>query len=125
MFEALLTHAEININHVDVDNPNNFDSTRTEVDISYFDADALYTVFEDTDEELIVEKSREEHDPVEFQGACLDIGAQRSVMGEKQAMAYCTLFKISFKLGQYRRRRVYKFGERRNQGLGSLTIRDR
>lgn len=56
-----------------------------------------------------------------WQGACLDAGAQRIVIGERQARAYCKYVGCKFKLQASRT--VFRFGVDRQKSLGILSIR--
>lgn len=58
-----------------------------------------------------------------FHGVCIDTGAQRSVIGNPQAMAYAEFMGIECEAGPSEGRRVYKFGSRRHVGLGYMSIR--
>jgi hypothetical protein len=53
-------------------------------------------------------------------GACVDAGAQRSVIGLPKSMAYCLYAGKKFKL--QRSNYVYRFGVDKQDLLGSLTI---
>ena len=55
-----------------------------------------------------------------WQGACLDTGAQRTVIGLRQAKAYCRYTGTKFRLVSSKNR--YRFGNDRQSSLGSLTI---
>ncbi len=56
-----------------------------------------------------------------WQGGCMDTGAQKTVIGEKQARAYCRYMGIKFKPRKNYNR--YKFGDNTQQSLGSINIR--
>lgn len=57
----------------------------------------------------------------QFEGACIDSGAQLSCIGKKQAMLYCRAIKKPFKITKSDRQ--YKFGNIRYRGLGDIVIR--
>lgn len=57
----------------------------------------------------------------EFDGACVDTGAEQSVIGKSQAKAYCRQHKISFKL--YPSSTTFKFGDGCYTSKGKLHIR--
>lgn len=71
-------------------------------------------------EVLISETSKESET---FHGAYIGTGAQRTVVGEKQARAYCTDSRIPFELSSPGNVGSYKFGERKHVGLGILNVR--
>jgi hypothetical protein len=56
-----------------------------------------------------------------YNGVCIDTGAERTVIGLKQARAYCRMMKRPFK--PYPNGNVYIFGEDRRKSLGSISIR--
>ena len=58
-----------------------------------------------------------------FRGACVDTGAQKSVIGKPQAQAYCKGAPIPFKPKLRHARRLYKFGDRKFEGMRLLKIR--
>jgi hypothetical protein len=58
-----------------------------------------------------------------YNGVCIDTGAERTVIGLKQARAYCRMMKRPFK--PYPNGNVYIFGEDRRKSLGSISIRIR
>ena len=117
MFDELLTHATMNINNVGVE-------AGPGQSLSKDDTEQLFTVFEDVSSaEVIVNLSHEDSRSAAFVGACIDTGAQRSVIGRKQALAYCDFSGTPFDVDTVRNRRVYKFGEKRYKGLGTLLIR--
>ena len=58
-----------------------------------------------------------------FRGAFVDTGAQKSVIGKPQAQAYCKEARIPFKPKPRHGRRLYKFGDRKFEGMGLLEIR--
>jgi hypothetical protein len=57
----------------------------------------------------------------EFLGACLDTGAQRSVIGLSQAKAYCRFSGTKFR--PMPNNNSYRFGSDRQRSLGSMGIR--
>lgn len=56
-----------------------------------------------------------------FHGGCIDTGAHKSVIGLKQAKAYCKHHNIPFKLKPSHR--TYRFGDGAHSSVGSLEIR--
>lgn len=56
-----------------------------------------------------------------FQGACIDSGAEITVIGKKQAELYCGW--VNARLQADASGTIYKFGESRHQGLGYISIR--
>ncbi len=56
-----------------------------------------------------------------FQGACLDTGTQQSVIGRRQARAYCKHHQLKFKLKPSHTR--FKFGDGTYSPLVSIQIR--
>lgn len=56
-----------------------------------------------------------------WQGACLDTGSQRTVIGERQARAYCKYIGCKFKLQASRT--VFRFGVNRQKSMGKLAVR--
>jgi len=56
-----------------------------------------------------------------FQGVCLDIGAQRSVVGRKQAMAYCR--KLGKKFHPKQSKFAFRFGNEVFASLGTIPVR--
>lgn len=56
-----------------------------------------------------------------FLGACLDIGAQRTVCGFKQARAYCKTARVPLKL--HHSPFSFKFGDSLRQSMGTLEFR--
>lgn len=56
-----------------------------------------------------------------FEGACLDGGAPRSVMGKRQAQAYCTVMKQTSRLRPSLM--TFIFGDGACDSLGTLGIR--
>lgn len=56
-----------------------------------------------------------------FQGACVDTGAQKSIIGKPQALAYCKLANVKI-LPNYSRRR-FKFGEQSFPYTGVIQVR--
>lgn len=117
MFDELLTRAEVSINTVEVE-------AGPVQDLSKDDREQLFTVFEDVvSAEVMVNLSHEDSRSALFLGACIDTSAQRSVIGRKQAVAYCAFSGILFQVDTVCKHRVYKFGEKRYKGLGTLLIR--
>jgi hypothetical protein len=62
----------------------------------------------------------ENSDNSTWNGACVDIGAQKTVIGLPQAMAYCRFVGKKFKL--QRSNNVYRFGVDKKHSLGSIAI---
>ena len=62
----------------------------------------------------------EAHGRISFFGACLDTGAQLSVVGKKQAQAYCKATRSRFNL--QRSTMTFKFGDTVHKSLGLLTF---
>ncbi|CDF33317.1 unnamed protein product [Chondrus crispus] len=136
VIEALLSSADVNINlaHAE-DSPlggstEHVGSSQATIEVDATgDSDCegyLLTVFEDmTDEdEVIISMSTDgKQERADFLGACIDTGAQRSVIGKPQAEAYYIFMGIPFCLEQSGHPRVYKFGAHRYKGLGSVFIR--
>lgn len=60
---------------------------------------------------------------VHFYGACIDTGAQRSVIGIKQAEAYCRMLGIEMRKDADKRIRRFRFGKDIQDSVGSLQIR--
>jgi hypothetical protein len=56
-----------------------------------------------------------------YNGVRIDTGAERTVIGLKQARAYCRMMKRPLK--PYPNSNVYVFGEDRRKSLGSISIR--
>jgi hypothetical protein len=56
-----------------------------------------------------------------YNGVCIDTDAERTVIGLKQARAYCRMMKRPLK--RYPNGNVYIFGEDRRKSLGSISIR--
>lgn len=56
-----------------------------------------------------------------WQGAFLDTGAQKTVIGERQARAYCKFVGCKFKLQSSRT--VFRFGVDRQKSRGRLAVR--
>ena len=57
----------------------------------------------------------------EFKGACLDIGAEKSVIGRKQAMAYCKFTGCKFK--HKPSRTFFRFGDGCFSSIGIIPVR--
>jgi hypothetical protein len=57
---------------------------------------------------------------ISWNGACVDMGAQKTVIGLPQAKAYCRFIGKKFKLKQ--NNNVYRFGVGKQKSLGSLRI---
>ena len=112
---------EVDVNHSSIGASAQQDSDSSE-DGSSCAGEELFTVFEDEFEEVVIGVSSETS-LVQFFGACTDTGTQRSVIGKKQAVAYCEFTSIPFQLDEMTIPRVYKFGERRCKGLGTLSLR--
>ena len=60
---------------------------------------------------------------VEFLGACIDTGAQMSVIGKQQAMTYFSYIGEEFKPTRQNRPARFNIGNRRHVGLGHVQIR--
>lgn len=58
----------------------------------------------------------------EFHGACLDTGAQRSVIGKSQPLAYYRFMGIPLVLSDSKPK-VYKFGSHRKVSVGKAKFR--
>ena len=56
-----------------------------------------------------------------WQGACIDNGAQKTVIGLKQALAYCSFVGVPF--NPRKNRNIYRFGVDERESLGSIEIR--
>lgn len=56
-----------------------------------------------------------------WEGACVDTGAQKTVIGLRQAQAYCRYKGVKFK--PCRNNNFYRFGVNLHKSLGSITIR--
>lgn len=56
-----------------------------------------------------------------WHGACLDTGAQTTVIGLRQAKAYCKYMKIEF--NPKKSSNKYRFGDDQQQSIGTITIR--
>jgi transposase InsO family protein len=56
-----------------------------------------------------------------WNGACLDTGAQKTVIGFSQAKAYCRFVGTKFKLKE--NKNIYRFGVDRQESMGSFSIR--
>ena len=112
---------EVDVNHSSVGTiaQEDADSSKDEASCA---GGELLTVFEDEGEEVVIRISSETS-PVEFLGACIDTGMQRSVIGKKQAGAYCEFTSILFQLESVTHPPVYKFGERHYKGFGKLSLR--
>lgn len=54
-------------------------------------------------------------------GACLDTGAQTTVIGLQQAKAYCKFMNITYNLRKNKNK--YKFGDDKQNSLGALSIK--
>ena len=61
--------------------------------------------------------------PVQFLGACIDTGAQKSVIGKKPALAFFSYIGEEFELTTQNRAARFMFGNRRHVGLGRVQIR--
>lgn len=61
--------------------------------------------------------------PVKFEGACIDTGAQRSVIGSAQGHAYCRFMNIPYAIEPPKRLRTFRFADKCYRGLGYLEIR--
>ena len=62
----------------------------------------------------------EQKEQVPWNGACLDTGAQKSVIGLNQAMAYCKYKGVKFKPKPNGNK--YRFGADKQESLGSIPI---
>ena len=60
---------------------------------------------------------------VPFLGACIDTGAQKAVIGKKQALAYFRLIGEEFRRRKHGHGLKFKFGNRCHIGLGRVEIR--
>jgi hypothetical protein len=67
-----------------------------------------------------VNAREEKSDNFTWNGACVDTGAQKTVIGLPQAMAYCRFVGTKFKL--QRSNNVYRFGVGKQDSLGSIAI---
>lgn len=59
----------------------------------------------------------------EFLGACIDTGAQKSLIGNKQAVAYSNHIGQELKLSKHLGKTMFKFGDHRHKGLGTIEVR--
>lgn len=59
---------------------------------------------------------------VPFLGACIDTGAQKSVIGKQQALAYFRFIGEEFRPSMPRHELKFKFGNRSHIGLGRVDI---
>lgn len=66
-------------------------------------------------------KKIKKSDKIHFQGGCIDTGAQRTVIGKKQALAICQSQGTKLKL--IKSNTIFKFGNGRHNSLGILKIR--
>lgn len=57
-----------------------------------------------------------------FNGACVDSGAQRAVVGKKQALRYIEESDVTIGVLKRSVSRRYKFADRSNQGIGALQV---
>lgn len=64
-----------------------------------------------------------ERDVNNFWGACLDSGAQRTVIGEPQAKAYCKLTGIRHGVERKNKSTKFRFGNVDHKGLGEMDVR--
>ena len=121
ILEALFAHVEVDVNDNSVGTiaKEGADSIKDEASCA---GEEFFTVFEDEREEAVIGISSETN-PVEFLGACIYTGVQRSVIAKKQAVAYSEFPSIPFQLEAVIHLRVYKFGERGYKGLGTLSLR--
>lgn len=60
-------------------------------------------------------------DKIQFQGACIDTGAQNTVIGRRQALAICQSQGTKLKLSKSST--TFRFGNGRHNSLGILKIR--
>jgi hypothetical protein len=67
-----------------------------------------------------VNARKENSDNSTWNGACVDTGAQKTVIGLPQAMSYCRFIGKTFKL--QRSNKVYRFGVDKQDSLGSIAI---
>lgn len=87
--------------------------------------DSVFVVFEE--ENFSIPKSQRAHGKstnVLFPGACIDTGAQKSVVGKEQALAYFKFIGEEFKPSVPKRKLNFKFGNRRHVGLGRVEVRN-
>ena len=80
------------------------------------------------DEEIYACSSQELRDftkqsSVEFNGACIDCGAQGSIVGEPQAKAFCQDMGIDYVLDVSGQPRRFKFGDCAQNSKGTLGFR--
>lgn len=59
----------------------------------------------------------------DFQGACVDTGAERTVIGKPQAEAYCRWLGKEVKLAPTRAPQVYRFGGGLHPSVGKVHVR--
>ena len=100
MFDELLTHAAVSINPVGVEELQGKNLVKD-------DSEQLFTVFEDISSgEVMINLSHEDSKSAVFLRACIDTGAQRSVIGRKQARVYCDFSGIPFEVDTASKHRV-------------------
>ena len=78
---------------------------------------------EDGENIFVVNESSVVPDNLPFLGACVDSAAQKTVIGELQAKAYCEFMNIPFAPNTSSTGTVFRFGTHRHKGLGKLEIR--
>lgn len=61
--------------------------------------------------------------PPHFEGACIDSGAQKTVIGLLQVRAYCTLLNADLDDVLKGQKLLFTFGNKKHKGLGHITIR--
>lgn len=59
----------------------------------------------------------------EFEGDCVDSGAQKTVIGAVQARSYCALVNENIKETDGIRKMIYTFGSHQHSGIGQVNIR--
>ena len=80
--------------------------------------------FEDKDPEVyLVHEEITKGNCIPFLGACIDTGAQKSVIGVEQARAYCQFMNVQYEPERMERWMSFKFGNTRHTGLGELEVR--
>jgi len=68
-----------------------------------------------------VKRKQKARKSIQFQGICLDTGAQKSVVGKKQAAAYAALMKV--RLETKASNFAFKFGDGCYKSLGTIPVR--
>ena len=116
-----MVHEEVDINHSSIRIIAQEDAESSEDGTSYA-GEEMVTVFEDEGEEVVIGMSSDTN-PTEFLGDCMDTGAQRSVIGRRQAADYYEFMSLSFQLDAETHPHIYKLVERSYKGLGALKLR--